>query len=130
MRTAIEYLDSPSDEVDQHGWYIVEYDNQGYSYDAIGPYDSEAEAIEVNRSANQRENEMLMVYKISTSKTMKNGSLLEYEFYVLSKQTAERVVETLREKEFTAAIDESSARLFYSATSDALKAVDDKFTET
>lgn len=53
--TKIEHLEPSTDiDQDQAGWYIVEYDESGYSYDAIGPYDSKAEAERVCRETRDK----------------------------------------------------------------------------
>ncbi|TIQ61997.1 MAG: hypothetical protein E5X41_30590 [Mesorhizobium sp.] len=44
----IEYLDH-KETPDNTGWWIVYYDPDGTSYDAVGPYESERETIEIQQ---------------------------------------------------------------------------------
>jgi hypothetical protein len=42
----VEHYDGEGEPKDA-GWYIVYYDADGAGYDAVGPYESEAFAIEI-----------------------------------------------------------------------------------
>ncbi|MER8615006.1 hypothetical protein [Mesorhizobium sp. M1216] len=46
----IEYLDDP-ETPDNTGWWIVYYNPDGTSHDAVGPYESEQEATKIQQVA-------------------------------------------------------------------------------
>lgn len=50
-RTEVRYLDKESDtkplRPEDTGWWILDMDADGFCYDAVGPYDSEEEALRV-----------------------------------------------------------------------------------
>ncbi len=48
----VEYLaHNKENDPELEGWYIVYYEDDGYSYDAIGPYDTKEIAIEILNEA-------------------------------------------------------------------------------